>query len=610
MKVSHAFGERKVESHIDEEVGFLITNKKGGFTNLGIRSRYRGVFFKLGNDVIKVVDDIRTHHPLTELRNNYWHTVRCSRTLCEFFFMPFGTNSLVYELSKPRAADVLFDVKHAYDNREWGRNYQMSMERGMAILTFTKKTDSREDSSHDQEEYTLYAAVKGDKDSKLTLIDEWEEQYYSFDASRGSHPNNRHVFKGLQMKGKSFVLSCSTDKHEAMRECDRIHTHLSKLKALQKQYSRVSIRQSKNVKLSLAEKCAIESLDNLLVDQNKQGGMNVYAGLPWFFQFWGRDTLISLKALMLDREYDTAKHILVGMLDHITEDGLLPNRIPSTVTSSADAIGWYFKRWGDLFDILRSDKQLGNYFSKAEITRITKKLEDCVNAVFKKHTRDSMAINQSQETWMDTNANEGGRAGACIEIQALRLCMYDLLYRLTDKGIYKDMRDRLAAKVRSVFWNGTYLKDTATDDTIRVNLFIAAYLYPDLLKDKEWITCFEHVLPKLWLHWGGLSTIDKDHHLYHADNTGEDIASYHQGDSWYWINNLAAIVLHRLDASPFNTYIDAIVAASSNDILYKGFIGCHSEISSASEQRAQGCLSQAWSNALFVELIEEMRQKK
>jgi glycogen debranching enzyme len=604
--VSHALGERRVSKDVNEETGFLLTNKKGGFFNLGISSRYRGLFFRFKDDALKVIDEIRVRGEITELRNNFWNIARYRGKFCESFFMPMSTDCLVYELSSEQEIEFLFDVKKAYDNREWGRNYKVWLEGGMGIIEFTKTTDRREDSSSGTKEFTVYLAIDcGNKG--IAFPNQWEKQEYSFDRERNSYPAERHVYKGLIAKSKRAVIGFSESKEEAVRICNNVKKHLERFKQLQKRYTKVSIRNVKNEKINLAAKCAIESLDNLIVANDENDSVNIYAGLPWFFQFWSRDLFVSLKALMMDKEYNTVKKILMEYLHCFGEDGLLPNRVPESRTGikSADALGWYFRRWDELIAILREEGRLKDYFKKSELLWIFNKLEDSINRVVMTYTKNNLAINKSQETWMDS-VFEGERDGARIEIQALRMEMYSFLYKVTGRKIYRDLRLRLIAKAREVFWTGEYLKDGAEDSTIRPNVFIAAYAWPDLLSREEWIKCFDYILPRLWLPWGGISTIDKNDRRFHAFNTGEEPASYHNGDSWYWINNMAALVLYRLDYSHFKEYVDKILEASCEDILFKGFIGCNSELSSAAEQKAQGCLNQAWSNAMFVELVEEM----
>jgi len=186
--------------------------------------------------------------------------------------------------------------------------------------------------------------------------------------------------------------------------------------------------------------------------------------------------------------------------------------------------------------------------------------------------------------------------------------MFDFLFRILNNKFYGEIAEKTRKRVYDLFWNGHYLKDGLGDSTVRPNIFIAAYVYPDLLSKKEWVTCFEEALNHLWLEWGGLSTISKSDSRFFSKNTGENSASYHRGDSWYWINNMAAIVMHRTDKKKFKRYISKIIEASCEDILFQGYIGNHSELSSAECLSADGCLSQAWSNALFVELAEELRQ--
>lgn len=604
MLITHCLDNNSVQKNVDNDTSFLLTNRKGGFFNLSISSKYRGLFFPFKDEVIKTLDDIRISGKINAVTNNFWNIERNTHSNKESFFMPFNTESLVYELDKEEEIGLLFDVRHPYDSRIWGRNYKITKEKGNIIVEYTKTTDNREDATHGEHEFTVFIVIKANQDSNISFPDEWENQSYSLDKERNSQPSERFVFKGLKIVSKKLIISFSESKKESIKICNKISANLNKFKSLQKKYSKVSIKDTKDKKINLAAKCAIESLDSLLVKTDKE--TNLYAGLPWFFQFWSRDTLISIKALMLDKEYATVKTILMNLTDNISEDGLLSNRIPESIIKSADSIGWLFKRWDEFISILGKEKILSKYFKKSELDSLINKLEHSMNLIFKNYTIDNLAKNNNQETWMDTLYKGDGRNGARIEIQALRLCMYTLLYKLTNKNIYKDMKEKLLSKVREIFWTGNYLKDGHDDETIRPNIFIAAYLAPELLTKEEWTKCFNHILPKLWLEWGGLATINKSHPDFHNDNAGEDSSSYHHGDSWYWINNLAAITLYRLNYNHFKGYVDKITGASCDEILFNGFIGCHSEISSASQKKSQGCLNQAWSNALFVELIEEM----
>ncbi|MBR9705796.1 hypothetical protein GOV14_02055 [Candidatus Pacearchaeota archaeon] len=265
-------------------------------------------------------------------------------------------------------------------------------------------------------------------------------------------------------------------------------------------------------------------------------------------------------------------------------------------------MGWHFKRWYDLINKLHKKQLLEKYFSKGDIKKIVNKLRVFLKLEMNNHVNDKFVNSNPKETWMDSI----DRAGVNIEMQALQLSMYKLIFGITRNPLYKEMENELKSKVKEEFWNGKYLKDNLSEPTIRPNVFIAAYVYPDLLTVKEWESCFENVLPKLWLKWGGLATIDKSSPDFNESYSGENPKSYHNGDSWFWINNLAAVVLLRVNKKKFKKYIDKIVKASTTDILWSGMIGHHSELSSAKELRSEGCLCQAWSSALYIELMDEL----
>jgi glycogen debranching enzyme len=261
----------------------------------------------------------------------------------------------------------------------------------------------------------------------------------------------------------------------------------------------------------------------------------------------------------------------------------LPNQtLPQSEKTNADSIGWLFKR---IQDYKKWDKQ--------ELALIKNKLEFSIDKITKNYMKNGLIYSNPLETWMDTEWAYDNHSGFRIEIQALFLNMLSFAYKLTKKKKYKIQEEKMKELVKRIFFNGVYLIDGFEDWTKRPNVFIAAYIYPGLLSKKEWIVCFKSILKDLWLPWGGLSTIDFENPLFCSKHTGEIPQSYHRGDSWFWLNNLAAIVLHRTDKKVFKNYISKIFKASSNKC---------SELSSASKLSEEGCLYQTWSEAMFVEM--------
>ncbi|MBI2649831.1 hypothetical protein HYX04_00790 [Candidatus Woesearchaeota archaeon] len=656
MKAIHSLGILSLNRAIGGNAGFLLTNKKGSYCSLynAPSSRYQGLFYfdEKTMDMHKFIESIEVadSNNISSLKNGFYFAERAKGDVIESFFMPNGLSSLVYELSGRHEIDLILDCKLSTDNREWGRYYEISEEDGKIIVKFTKKTDRREDSSDGAEEFVLYLAIKGNNDS-YQKNDKWIERHYSHDEERNSPPFKRHVYNALRLTGSRFVFSMSKNKNNAIKECQYIFDNLEEIKNNEKRHFFEMLKNEaikkilKNDRISNEVKIAylssLNSINNLIVGSKAHRG--IFAGFPWFFQFWARDTLISLKALS-KIDADFAEKLLFEHLNKISNDGRLPDlagKHGSAALGNADAHGWLFLRCREIVENMNNNKEIitsikksvysirqnknagsarikeylkkcSSIISKKEyecnkmVYEVESSIEKSLNGLLKFHTKDSFEVNGKLETWMDTEFENDKREGVRIEIQALRLNIYKLMFELTQNQKYKVLENLLKIKVREKFWNGKTLADGLNDFTIRPNIFIAAYIYPELLTNKEWETCFDNSLKALWLDWGGLSTIDRSNPLYTDTSTGENVKSYHRGDSWFWINNLAALTMNKINKNKFKKNIQKIIDASAEEILWKGCIGCHSELSSAKELRSEGCFNQAWSNAMFIEMVDEV----
>lgn len=654
MEVIHNLGVLSIKRNISENAGFLLTNRKGGYCSFFSTpsSRYQGLFY-FDTDTLnmyKFIENIEIvgNNNVTKLINGFYFVQREKEAVVESFLMPKDFDALIYELSSANDIDLVLDCKNSYDNREWGRHYEIFEEEGCIIVKFTKKTDRNEDLRHGHVEFILYLAIKAD--GNWHKNGKWIERNYPYDEGRGSFPFRRHVYNALRLNGTKFVFSMSQNKNDAIQKCNYIFSNINKIKndekiyfldVLKKDSARKTLTNDKiNKEIRIAYFSAIISLSKLIV--NNKNAYGIFAGLPWFFQFWTRDALISLKALAkIDVEF--AEIILYSYLDNIGYDGRLPNltkKRTSRGLGSADAVGWLFFRCSDLIEKICKKKEILHSLRKSVIRIksqniqsakvrhtikkynkiIDKKENECHSLLYaveshieksiyrllRFHTKDNFELNQAKETWMDTEFNNDSRKGSRIELQVLRLGIYKLMFELSSNQKYKALENILRTNVREKFWSGQMLADGIGDFTIRPNIFISAYVYPELLTGMEWQTCFENALESLWLEWGGLSTIDKENPLFTETNTGENAKSYHRGDSWFWINNLAALTLHKTNKQKFNKYIQKIIDASTEDILWKGCIGCHSELSSAKALESNGCWNQAWSNAMYIEMVEEV----
>jgi glycogen debranching enzyme len=604
MKVEiNAGGKRTVES---DAPSFLQTNTIGGFSVFGQKpsSRYEGAFFarwfKEGAPTIfKAIENLEVPGKIVSMSYTPLRTTRkYDNGLIETFATPDGYDALIYSLNKPTEVGLVLDCREIFDSKQWGRTYDFSVEHKCLVITFTKKNDSREASGT---EYQVFVAVFGEGMQYLPT-QKWVEHFYPTDQNRNSWPWSRYVFNACTMRIKDAVLAFSHVKSQAVETAINVYAQREKLlKAKEKRLAALtSAHKLKNPDLNVAFTLAVNALDAL-----RHGHSRHYAGIPWFARSWSRDDLISVGADISLGHFDIVKNILGHYLTNVT--GATLPRFPDAPKElpAADAMGWLFFQLGCYIDALEDVRKLKTFINSSEQDIAEDKLDTALNALFKERFKDGLIVNGPEETWMDTSYGGDRRDGARIEIQALTLAMLKLHGKFTGKADPRE--DLLKLSVRRNFWTGKTLKDGKEDPNIRPNCFLAALLYPELLSKAEWMTCFDNTLKKLWLDWGGLATVAKDHPLYCADHSGENPKSYHRGDSWFWLNNIAALVMFRLDKKKYSDYIHKILKASMHEQQSLGIIGAMGELSSASQLRSQGCWSQLWSNATLVELLREIR---
>ena len=119
-------------------------------------------------------------------------------------------------------------------------------------------------------------------------------------------------------------------------------------------------------------------------------------------------------------------------------------------------------------------------------------------------------------------------------------------------------------------------KDIKDDKNSRANIFIAYYIYPELLEKEQWKKIFDNMLKSIWSQSEGL-IIDKH--------------------SWPHLNCMAAICLYKLDKNKYLKYIENIIKISYTEILSNGVMGALPETLAKN-------LSYAPALALFIELID------
>jgi len=601
MKIINQYKNTKTEAVVEDPPSLILGNDRGNFFYLsGEETRYQGFYFADASNyerrpnIYKVIDEIRIldRDEVVEMKNSFFKVSRESKDgMSEDFFIPDGYDALCIKTNKKAEAEVVLDMRQPYDSRLMGRFYEVEIREDHLIVKFTKRRDVREDNLGDKKEFGLFLAVKTDRDS-FARVGEFFSKYYSKDQRRNSQPWDRYVYRAFRMTFKKAVLAVGKSKKEAIEEADQVYKSWDRLyKKTRDEHSDLTVPNITDNEIKMACLSAQNSIRTLLVKNRYVG---VYAGIPWFFQYWHRDEAMSLSQIYkLDKK--AAEEIIKLQLDSVlASDSFTRQRFTESIqdVQSIDAIGILARECFEIFGANRVSKVF-----RAETIR---KFEKIVPKILKERMQDGLVINNPRETWMDSI----DRGGFRIEVQAGILALYKLLYLETDNDQYKILLEDLERETVRRFYREDMLWDTPVSGTVRPNIFLAYHLYPELLAREKWDKAFEKALPELYLEWGGIASISQIDSRFVRRDSGEGSSSYHNGDSWYFMNNLAASVLYKIDPAKYSEYINEIMEASTNEILYMGAVGHHCEISSAECQRSLGCEAQLWSSAMYLNFFD------
>ncbi len=392
-------------------------------------------------------------------------------------------------------------------------------------------------------------------------------------------------------------------------------------------------------------------------------GWTVIAGSPYFDQRlgsqlynWGRDTMIALPGLCLERKrFVLFKDIFKSYLRFV-RNGILPNLLgdgSSPRYNSVDASLWLLWAIGKYLERTADDAfletKVDRRFPRNQATTVKDILEEIVDTFrhgiqFEDKWQEdgkeksqtirifmdddgliSAGDENTQLTWMDVKPRGHGpvtsRHGKAVEINAL---WYNALMVMDDiqrkKGPGNNEYAGLAEKVKSSFgkfWNqkAGCLYDTIDGDPgqgvkIRPNqVFAVAF---GLMDDEKSHAVMGKVRQELLTPFGlrTLSPRDPDYHGVH-----EDEYSYHQGTVWPWLmgafiegcivaygKRRTLKMLH--GAGYFTALSETLNTFGSVPEVFDG------DCSSVSKQLSgKGCKSQAWNVGESLRSISRLLSK-
>ncbi len=420
--------------------------------------------------------------------------------------------------------------------------------------------------------------------------------------------------------GAGFFIACGKDEAEAVMLVREGQQHGPALKLARQQRLRQYLQT--NTYLAASDDSLALALHWLAIttDQlvTRQQGDGIYAGLPWFNEYWGRDEFISLPgAVLVTGQFATARRILLSFAQFQQTDPASKyyGRVPNIVNPSN--IDYHTTDGTPRFVIALRD-----YVQYSGDTALVRQLYPAVQASIEgalKNWVDTKGylLHEDNETWMDArDANHvaytprGTRANdiQALWYQQLQAGAYFAAY--VHDGANQAKWAQLAEQVKQHFGQDyrqpahDYLADRLDqqgkpDFTLRPNQLFAL----DLVADPAFT---RQVLRKTWqelVYPWGVATLDRhdpQFHPYHLTPEYHKDAAYHRGTIWPWLNGIA--MQRMLEAGQVETAYQ-LFANSNRQALTLGVVGGLSENLDAYPHpgkawpKLTGAYLQAWSNA-------------
>ena len=357
------------------------------------------------------------------------------------------------------------------------------------------------------------------------------------------------------------------------------------------------------------------TMDELITEQQGNG---IYAGLPWFNEYWGRDMFISFPgACLVTGQFDVAKQILkdfIQLQDTNPESetyGRIPNR--------ANLEGILYNTTDGTPRLVIQALELAKYSGDTEfLHEIYPAIKMSIDASIKNYTDEKGYLTHADaDTWMDVKRNgipgspRGNRAN---DIQALwhaqLLAGSEIAAMMDDMGSAEEwsgLAVHLASNFERDFCNKSesYIYDHLNTDGSADIQFRPNQLYCfDLIGDEEFK---QQVTRRTWEElvypWGvaSLAQWDKQFHpqhenwhYYHKDD------AYHNGTIWLWNNGIA--MQRMIEYGQVDTAWE-LFKNMNRQALHEGAVGSLAENADAHPREGKswvkrsGTVLQAWSNA-------------
>lgn len=447
------------------------------------------------------------------------------------------------------------------------------------------------------------AAIKGGH-VKETVKD--GVNYFAADASQG---------------GYLIVLAASESACLALiKEAQREHLEWGRARAqrmetlLQHNYL-----SSSNNELDRALGWNILSLDALIT---RQTGDGIYAGLPWFNDYWGRDMFISLPgACLVTGQLPVARKILLSFASYQNRDidspyyGRVPNRVrpDEVIYNTTDGTPRF------IIALYQYIQYSGDTSLISELYPVIQRsIEGPLKSWVDEH---GYLTHDDADTWMDAKRDgkepfspRGNRANDIQALwhQQLSAAIYcaKFMKNAEDARRWQQLQERLTASFTRDFLDreNSIIADRLTkagqrDFSLRPNQLFAL----DLITDRQLrLQITRKVWQELVYPWG-VASLSQHHNNFHPWHEHWDYyhkdEAYHNGTVWLWNNGIA--MQRMLEAGQVEPAYNLLLNMSKQT-LNMGAVGSLSELTDALPRQGNiwpklsGTFSQAWSSAEYL----------
>lgn len=406
-------------------------------------------------------------------------------------------------------------------------------------------------------------------------------------------------------KGEVIIFSASTVKANPEQ--------------LKRKYT---LEMSKRIPRDSFKNCLINAAQQFIYKRNKK--TEIIAGFPWF-GCWGRDTFIALPGLSLAiGDTNTCKEVLDTQVGKL-KNGLFPNvgSEDNPAFNSVDAPLWFFWALQQYTKSIKTYSAIWKNYGKA-IRQILEAYRDGTTFNIRMHENGLIYAGEPGKalTWMDAVVHGKPvtpRMGFPVEINALwynalMFCL-DLARRAKDEEFvrtWESLPQKVHDSFLSAFWDAKkgYLADVVdlktTDWSIRPNQIIAVSMEYSMLTP-EMKNAVIQVVERDLLTPRGLRTLSPTNENYKGIYKGtqeQRDRAYHQGTVWPWLLEHFCEAYMNLHKESGLSFLENLINGFEPVITELG-IGTIPEIFDGDPpHRARGAISQAWSVAALLRIIE------